>query len=324
MNLYSAFGGCLRSDIVLPDLLPVRGQPPPIDWIFRVIPGPPPSVPLELLGEHDPDGGGTKLFRTDRGLRLQWADQFVFDILDQGTDIVWYRIDGAPDEYVRALLLGPVLALTHHLSGALCLHGSAVSVGPCGIGFLAGKYHGKSTLALALTLGGARHLSDDALLVDLEPDVRLRPGIPSVRLWNDSAALLGGNDVAGHVLDGVKMTLTDLPARLVCRTPVALSALYMLQPVVASESAPAAERVELSPAMAAAALSCHTKLPQALIGNAESVPNFLRSAALVRAVPVFELRVMRDFARLPEVVETILGWHGAAREASPRRDLTRV
>jgi hypothetical protein len=316
MPRYSAFGGCLRSEIEIPDLPLSRSKT--TDWSLTVAVGPPAEVPLELLGEHKVGRWVYRLFRAASGLRLEYDGTYVFDIRCRGAEIVWYPTNGTKEEFARALLLGPVLALAHHVAGALCLHGSAVAIGGRGVAFLASKYHGKSTLGLALVLSGARQLTDDALVVDATPEVRVRPGVHSIRLWNDSAQRLGAADLECVLLDGVKNTLTELPRRLVQRTPVPLASLYLLRSVLPGEDVPVAERIALSPALAAVALTHHTKLPLPLLGPTEGAPQFLRAAAVARSVPVYELRVVRDFDRLPEVVQTIFSWHQAPRHRSQR------
>jgi hypothetical protein len=314
MPSYSAFGGCLVSDIEILDL--PRSTCTGADWRMVAREGGPPDVGAEQLGEHMLGRWGYRLYRFDGGIRLEYAVDYVFDLLGDGSEIVWYPREDSSGEILRALLLGPVLALAHHMSGALTLHGSAVAIEGEGVGFLAAKFHGKSTLALALTLSGARHLSDDALVVDPDPPARVRPGVHSFRLWDDSAGRLGAADLECLIVEGEKNTLTELPPRLLQETPVPLGALYLLSPVAPVDGEPAAYRRRLPAVAASVALSHHAKLPQPLIGVEGSAPQFLRAATIARSVPIYELCVMRDFDRLPEVVELLLGWHSAANRDS--------
>ncbi|HEY9448702.1 MAG TPA: hypothetical protein VIQ60_03080, partial [Gemmatimonadaceae bacterium] len=70
-------------------------------------------------------------------------------------------------------------------------------------------------------------------------------------------------------------------------------------------------RAPLSGVAAAMAL-----LPQArlapLLGKSEASVLLDRAVRLAVAVPVYTLRVARDFARLDDVVQQLLTWHGGA------------
>ena len=76
----------------------------------------------------------------------------------------------------------------------------------------------------------------------------------------------------------------------------------------ASERA-AARRERLSEVVSALALVRHAKLGP-LFGGPEAMVWLRWAAALARTVPVYGLEVVRDFARLPEVVAHVLEWHG--------------
>jgi hypothetical protein len=312
MHRYSVFGGCLAAEFRIPDLVPSdRGQ---ADWSCVVADGEAPEVPLETVGEHEVQGWAYLLSRGPDRLRLAFAGLYVFDILDGGRRIVWYPARDATDENVRALLLGPVLALVHDTGGALSLHGSAVALGGEGIAFLAPKHHGKSTIALALTLAGGRHLSDDVVVVDPDTVLRVRPGVHSVRLWHDAADRLATQAAGGVLVDGAKKTLTEMPLARLQRSAVPLGAVYVLRPVMpeagdGERGQPAAERVEMAPSKGAIELTLHTKLAPTLVGREGRILQFQRAAEIARRVPVYDLRILRSFDRLDDVVRTILGWH---------------
>jgi hypothetical protein len=306
MKCYFVFGGCLSSELSLPDLPTLEHQH--ADWNLFVAPGPP-TPAVELLGEHAVGAWSYHLFRTESGFRLCFAEHYVFDLGRQGTQILWYPHRSASDENMRSLLLGPVLALAQYMSGALCLHGSAVAIGQEGVALLASKHQGKSTLGLALALGGGRLLSDDTVVVDLSPPIQLRPGVHSIRLWDDSLSRFTAAELECLRIDGLKGTLTDLPERLLQVSSVPLAAIYMLRSISPASSAAAVERIMLAPAAAALGITGHTKLPQPLVGRSASGVQFQRAVEVARSVPVYELRVVRDFDRLTEVVDTILAWH---------------
>lgn len=104
---------------------------------------------------------------------------------------------GCPRVRMETWLLGPVLAFWLERSGALALHGSAVTFDGRAVGFVGGKGAGKSTLAGFLVLAGCRALTDDLLAVDgagATPEAR--PGPPFVRLWAEQARRLLGRETS--------------------------------------------------------------------------------------------------------------------------------
>jgi hypothetical protein len=218
MKNYLVFGGSLRSALELPDLPEAAAGPVP-NWTLLVQQGPPPPACGRLVGSHAVGPWAYELHSRDGGVRLTFAHHYVFDVDSQGSEITWYTHEKASEENVRALLLGPVLALAHHQSGRLCLHGSAAAIDGDAIAFLANKYQGKSTLALALALSGARLISDDAVLVDISGPMQVLPGVHSIRLWEDSLATLTAAGLDCRHLTGVKSTLTALPDHLLMTCP---------------------------------------------------------------------------------------------------------
>src|SRR5690606_8613182 len=138
--------------------------------------------------------------------------------------------------------------------------------GGAAIGFLGGKFHGKSTLATALTAAGARLVSDDILAV--EPSSRrLRPGVLSVRLWEDAAAALRVETLADQVMPGVKTTAAGFARQAGAGESLELRALYLLTPELDSSDPRCCWRTPEQGAGAAVALAHQTKLPASLVGT---------------------------------------------------------
>lgn len=309
---YSVYGGSLSSEIPFATLPPGSGAP---RWTLRCASGEPLAAELRQLGEDDVDAATrVRLFRHSGGFRLDYDDTGVFDVDATGTRIDWYAGQRAVPEAVQLDVLGRVLPAAMHASGALCLHGSAVELGAGAVAFLAPKRHGKSTLAHALARAGARVVTDDVVAIDLEPEPRMRPGVPQLRLLRDSARHLGGSDDAPAGAGGKVIVHPDDSTRT-ARSELPLAALYLLQPMRAELAVESVERVPLAGVAAAMAL-----LPQArlapLLGKFEASVLLDRSVRLAAVVPTYTLRVARDFARLDEVVSRLLAWHGGA----PRMD----
>lgn len=308
-----AFGGILRSDLPIPTLRPSPGGTP--SWTFRrAAEGPPSPGQSELLGEEQLDATcRLQVYKTHHGLRFVYTDTGVFDIAADGTDVTWYPVPEAQEDLALIDLTGRVMAGALHLSGHLCLHGSAVAFTDGGIAFLAPKHHGKSTIATALTRAGALLLTDDTLPVELDPPVRMWPGVHSVRLWNDSAERLAAGRLGTQEVRSGKHILDHLPDASLADHRTLLSAVYILSPSLpGSDGLPSTlvHRERQTDVQAAIAIVQHTKIG-GLLGKSEAPVLFQRAVSLAREVPVYRFDFVRDFAVLDDVVTQLLAWHHA-------------
>jgi len=251
--------------------------------------------------------------KTPTGLRFAYTDTGMFDISDGGRNLVWYPTASAPLDLAMIDVMGRVMAGALHLGGLFCLHGSAVALGDgsCGIGFLAPKHYGKSTLAFAMTQRGAQLLTDDTLPVEFSEPVRLRPGVHSVRLWTDSAERLASDRIGTGREYGGKHIVDQLPEDRVADQAVPLTAVYVLSPPSELTPPDLVRRSRLPDVPAAMALVQHAKLG-ALLGKSEAPVLFERAVAAARAVPVYALDFVRDFAHVDYVVGQLMEWHAMA------------
>jgi hypothetical protein len=205
------------------------------------------------------------------------------------------------------------MSLVLHEAGILCLHGSAVSVQGKGIGFLAPKGYGKSTLAVALTAAGGRLMSDDLVAVTPSAAPQILPGVHSVRMFGDVTGLVV-NEFPGALLrDGWKRTLTNLPRHRLQWERAALDAFYLIYPPKEPPGEDMVERTRVKTMEAGLALARHTKIPD-LIGHEESGKMLQWIGTIVGRIPVYALRIPRDLDRLPVVAARILSWHGLRAE----------
>lgn len=308
---YRAFGALLESDLEFPELVTADAAAAP-RWVVRIAETPPPLLVGSALGKRQIGPESYSLSLTRSGFRLEYSHGGVFDLSQDGGTIIWYRRPGAIEELVRSIVLGPVLALSLELSGFLCLHGSAVAVGEEAIVFLAPKRHGKSTLATALTAAGARLIGDDLVAVEPGPPAMVKPGIPSVRLWDDAVGALPVQDICNTVVRGVKTTASGFAERAFTEGELRLAAVYLLEPVAPHDDFCCA-RTRLPAAAAAIGLAHQTKLADALIGMAAAGTQLANAARLATSVPVWTLTAARDLARLPMMVAQLLAWHGERR-----------
>lgn len=306
---YTVAGIVLRTELEFPGL--PEGPPTPVGWSLRVGEGTPPLVPVTPIGERELGAERYRLGWTPGGYRLEYSHAGWFDIQFEDASITWYRNGAARDELVRAIVLGPVMALALERSGLLCLHGSCVVMGGQAIAFLGGKHYGKSTLALALVRAGARWVSDD--LIAIAPGghgkpARVRPGIASARVWDDAATQLDITGWGPRLTPGIKSTVTDFGADTLWLGQAPLGAVYLLEPEPAGTE-PACRREPLRGADAVIALAHQTKLADSLIGLRAAGAHLRLAGEVAASAALWRMRIARDFARLPAVLEQLSLWH---------------
>jgi hypothetical protein len=316
MRNYQVFGGALRSDIVFPELREIESSAP--SWTLRSTPlVPDMASPTELGRAEIIPGYHVTLFGYEGGFRFVFDDTGTFDITDAGQQISWTAGPAFEDSWVRADVTGRVMAVALHASGHLCLHGSAVATGSGAIAFLAPKFHGKSTLALALTRAGARLLTDDVVPVDPRTPVQAVPGVHQVKLWQDSATHFGVDHESPR--PGSKHLLHDFDDNMLSNDRAPLAAIYLLSPYIVEDGkrAPAVVRSRMHSVPSALALVRHSIMGSMLSGvEAQHVID--RATTVAESVPVYQLSVAAGMERIGETVEQLLAWHGGAAVAGAR------
>ncbi len=320
MHHYSIFGGTLHSTVPIPELRAGGDRP---DWTLTTGAEPSPMPDATPLGELEIMAGcRVRLSRHAAGFRLHYDDTGSYDVARDGRRIVWYPGANPNAEAVRADITGRVLTTALHAAGLLCLHGSAVALPEGVVAFLAPKFHGKSTLALALARAGGRLVTDDILPVNPTPPIRAIPGVHQVKLWDDSADHFGLATRARASTE--KHLLHDFDDDHLMFEEAPLAAIYLLAPLAPEEheSLPGgAERVRLSSVTAALALVRHGALG-ALLGGLDAQDAFDRAASVAATVPVYQLRVQPGLDRIPRTVSRLQQWHGTRVDAA--RPLERV
>ena len=316
MHAYSVFGGCLHSEIELPELR--QGGDGPADWTVRIADGAAdPALAGTVLGEEEILNGATLrlLRRTDGGYRLDYTDSGIFDVSPDGREIVWHQGADARIEFARTDLMGRVLSTSLHAAGALALHASGAAIDGRAVGFLAPKFFGKSTLAIAMTYAGASLITDDTLaIVPGSPPVCI-PGVHSVRLRSQSAAHFPRTKDASPTDASRGRVVDELPEEMLMRGRAPLAALYLLAPVSPEEASDVVVRQLMSPTRATLSVLPHARMG-GLFRAAEAATNFDRVAAVVHSTPVYALQVVRDLERVGDVAERIVGWHRAEAGAA--------
>lgn len=316
MHAYRVLGGVLRSDLDFPEL-PADTLGRPATWTLTTCAGSAPHSTFERLGA-DPvrSAGEVTLDRGPAQYRLTYPDTGVYDITDEGSRIDWYPPAERPYDPERFLdaaridVLGRVLAVAMHAGGTESLHGSAVALADGrAVAFVAPKFHGKSTLASALVAQGARLLTDDTLPVEQGDPPHARPGVHTVRMWEDSAGRLSERLPGLEPGPWGKLQASHLPGERLAEASLPLAAIYVLAPVRADGGA-APAREQLAPVVAAVSLVAHAKLGP-LLGRDEAARLLAWAVRLAGCVPVFRLLVPRSYDQLPAVVARLREWHRA-------------
>jgi hypothetical protein len=248
-----------------------------------------------------------RLFDTPLGIRFEGDRVGSWDITDNGRTISCSLSTSEQQHLFHTVLIGPVLPLALTQLGMLCLHGSAVAIDGVGVAFLAPKMHGKSTLALGLTLAGAKLVTDDLVVVDLAGRAMLRPGAQTPRLFDDSIDYLGARNLHDTQSGNAKRALTRLPRARLQADALPLGCVYIVER--SDEGAGAAERELLSGAEAVVSIAHRAKLSDDLIGIAAAGARLHRIATVVEQVPVWRLRLARGWQRFDESTNIVHSWH---------------
>lgn len=309
---YQVYGTGLESAMEFPEL---RAEPGiEAKWRFHTAESlPVMKNPSELGAENIYADVHARLFRHSCGHRIVVDDTGEFDLSENGLEVTWQTHAAAWPDFVRAHLLGRVLATSMYNDGWLPLHGSAVELRDGIVAFLAPKGFGKSTLALALARAGAHLVTDDTLPIDLgrregADAVPLAwPGVHSLRVRPDAATALGVDAVAQTTREG-KWLVNEIPGDRRCESPRPLTAIYLIDPRVPAGGEPAART--LMPAMLAAiGVVAHVKIGR-MLGSSAAGAMLERAAQVTTSVPVYHLHLARDLDLLPSVAGAVIDWHG--------------
>lgn len=325
---YLVFGNCLRSELRFPELAESRGREP--KW----------TLTLGSLGSDENDevlsdsrlsaSCRIRISRDNERLRFSHTCAGSFEVHPNG-QIVFDADRAANVEAARTDLVARLLLMSANHDRVTWLHGSAVRIGGAAVAFIGASGSGKSTLALALARNGARHICDDALPIEIgNPPVvwssdgimrlcddtrsRFASSVDSVRRESDGKFVVTQTALA---LDGAMHNADDADAlpdsALHCaesRSP--LSALYLLTPfapgIPREVSGSGPTRRLIAPSSGVASLIQHLKLG-ALVAPDYPVKKMKQLAEVVSVVPVYELRIPRDWSRIGEVVSQLLDWH---------------
>jgi len=136
-----------------------------------------------------PDGSlWAEFFRRQSKYLIRFPAIGDFEISADAAQVLCTPVPGYEYSSLRHLYLNQVLPLALSRQGKLVFHASAVEACGGAIAFAGASGKGKSTLAASFATNAAGFLTDDALVLEREPDGTYwaMPSHPWIRLWEDS------------------------------------------------------------------------------------------------------------------------------------------
>jgi len=321
---YAVFGLLLRSNLPIPELIPLQSEPAPSSLrssseftvSVRLNASPPgsaliPDGPEELSYANsykDETGEPTlKIWkaRGSRYLRLAYFDGSQFWLDREGTEVWATWPADLSLEDAATYLLGPVLGLLLRLRGVTCLHASAVAFGDQAVAFVGSEGAGKSTTAAALARQGHAILSDDVVaLAERGGSFYIHPAYPYLCLWPESVeSLYGSPDALPQFSANYEKRCLSLGKQELrfAERALPLAAIYILGER-RDDPAPLIE--ELSPQRAFLALVANTFATNTLDSGMRA-KEFETLARLAPSIPIRALHAHHDVRRLPDLCELL-------------------
>lgn len=227
----------------------------------------------------------------------------------------WLFIDVLADRrFVARAQTGTSMATYHHFladqviprameqAGKFVLHAAAVCVGDSVILLIGESGRGKSTLSTSFDIAGHPLLGDDATVISSLGDTpRAKAVYPSLRLLPDSlAALLPVGTPSLEVANYTSKQRLALPCAE--RESLPIRSAFILSPPEVMSSI-AVRRLTMAETCMAFLENSFALDPS---DTARARERMEQASALANAVPAFEIDYPRDYARLPEVRQTIL------------------
>ncbi len=243
---------------------------------------------------------------SDGGFQFEVPDVARYRI-EGGREILVEAKPGVSEEAIRLYLLGSALGVLLHQRGLLVLHANAIVIDGAAVLFMGPSGAGKSTFAAWCAARGYPVLTDDICAVEVGPDggAIVLPGLTRLRLAEDSARHLGVDAAQGELCPASGKREIGLP-RDEAKAPCALRACYLLSE--AATGAPVVVR-SLAKIETIEMLIANTYRGFALQQMGGSSAHLEACVRVATAVPCFEARRTKDWARFDIVAETLLA-HG--------------
>lgn len=307
IHLYGVYGLTIRSN------RPIEGMLPPIDGAAEVIidfagiadPPLPPQTPLCTIDRFQ------KLWQLDAGrylLRYQsWIDpREAWSVVITPDRLTIHWSAGIDPTDIPTVLQGGALACLLLLRDVPALHAAAIDVGGAAILILGDSGAGKSTTAAALIRHGCRLVADDTAALERRgTSVVVHPGLPRLRILEDSAQSLGWDVRSLHTVfrndfNGRKWFIEG---EATSNEPLRVSAIYILRERAAGRGDAAIET--MTPVRALGDLLRHSH-GAVVPDRARTQTLFESLRAIVGLVPVHEVRAVDALEQLPVLAAALV------------------
>ena len=295
MSLYSAYGLTIKSDFLLPELLPGVGI---INLHVQKD-----KIQVPALEETSIKRQGVSAYfgGNDQTAYLHWPEVASFFAQDGKYLTVQPAKDELDSSYLNLYLLSEALGMILYQQGYILLHGSAVKVKGKAVIFAGAPGAGKSTMAAAFSRLGYPILGDDMVAMKLTPQgqVIVYPGFPQIKIWSPTVqGLKLQSETLSPLFSGSHKKL--LRPQKFRPEPIPLAACFMLS---------RGEKLELNSLEGQKALMSLFRFfscpGQMLVG--ESLDNYRQQClALTKIIPILELKRPDNFSVLRKFVNWVI------------------
>ncbi len=219
-------------------------------------------------------------------------------------EIVLERLPGVRLGDGRIYILGTALGIFLLQRGAFPLHGSTVSRNGRSLMFIGPSGAGKSTLSAYWMNRGYTLVTDDVSLVQYREDgvPAIRPALPHIKLWEDSALALNHNpDTLPFLSKGWEKRRLPIPAEGMAIEETVLDAIIELSPEAFSSP-----KIELlNGVQRFNAIAANIYRGEAIPWLGQVANHFVFSSRLAAAVPIFRLTRPANAFALDELYELV-------------------
>jgi hypothetical protein len=316
---FRAFGLSLACDAVIPGLTPTAAVVPDVRVHIGDFPSevaPVARAGTEIWGDggdpdHAVDAVSVRSVAGGASLMVAYGDGMRF-LVDRTGDEVWaVAPPGVSIETTGTYLLGPIFGLVLRLRGTVCIHASVVAIGTGraagAVAIVGPAGAGKSTIAAACALRGHRVVSDDiAALVCDNGRWATEPAAPTIRLWDDSVAMLFGRPTALPLMapgwNKRQLDLRTLDGAFILDGRLPLTGAYVLD--TGNRPSPPVAAARLSPRDALMALVPNT-YANVLLDADMRAAEFQTLSSIVSTVPVWRIHAPENAAELATFCEMV-------------------
>jgi len=220
-----------------------------------------------------------------------------------GNEIIIHPRPEASSEEIRLFLLGSVLGALLFQRGFLPIHGSSVKIDEKAVIIIGNSAAGKSTLAASLNQDGHSLISDDLSAISMNKSGHcvILPGIPFVKLWQDTQSLLFPNGSFDRVRPQIKKFRVPVHNRPGENEEIEINAIIRL----ATKNSPGYNIQEIKGAKKMNTLRDHVFRDQLIKGLGMPEYHFRMLSDLSNQISLFHLErpsVPLELERLKEIV----------------------